>query len=121
MDEPGARSLRMRTSLVRRLLADRRLCRVELAFAGFNAAEYGVWVTVLVYAYQDGGTGVAAVVAVAQLLPAALFAPLASTFADARGGAVALRLGYLFQTAALASIATLLAVGAAPLLVSPAP
>jgi MFS family permease len=117
MDEPGATSLRLRTSLVRRLLADRRLCRVELAFAGFNAAEYGVWVTVLVYAYQDGGTGGAAVVAVAQLLPAALFAPLASTLADARGGAVALRLGYLFQTAALASIATLLAVGAAPMLV----
>jgi len=98
-------------------LADRPLCRVELAFSGFNFAEYGVWVAVLVYAYERAGTTMTAAVAVAQLLPAAIVAPLAARLTDRHGGAVVLRRGYWLQAAALAATATLMAAGAPDLFV----
>jgi MFS family permease len=90
-----------RAAVFARVLGNPRLRRVELAFLGFTAAEYGVWVAVLVYAYERGGTSAAAVIAVVQLLPAAVVAPLASRLVDRRGAATALRNGYAWQTAAL--------------------
>jgi hypothetical protein len=102
-----------RSTVIRGLLANRPVCRVELAFSGFNVAEYGVWVAVLVYAYERGGTPLTAAVAVAQLIPAAIVAPLAATLTDRRGGAIALRRGYWLQAAALGATAALL-LSAAP-------
>jgi MFS family permease len=99
-------------SILRGLLRDSRIRAVELAFGGFNMAEYGVWVSVLVYAYERSGVTVAAVIAVAQLLPAAVFAPLAARTADRRGGAVALRAGYWLQAGLLAITSSLLLAGA---------
>src|SRR5471030_1921127 len=93
--------MRQRAAVLAQVLGNSRLRRVELAFLGFGAAEYGVWVAVLVYAYQRGGTGAAAVIAVVQLLPAAVVAPLASRLADRDRAAIALQNGYLWQTLAL--------------------
>jgi MFS family permease len=106
-----------RATVLRRLLADRSVCRVELAFSGFNLAEYGVWVAVLVYAYERAGTTVTAVVAVAQLVPAAIVAPLAARLTDRCGGAVALRRSYWLQASALGATAAFLLAGAPDLLV----
>jgi Transmembrane secretion effector len=117
MDDSGATSLTEATRTVRELLSSRHLRRVQLAFAGFNAAEYGVWVAVLVYAYERGGAAMAGTVAVAQLVPAGLVAPVASSMADRRGGGVALRVGYLLQAGAISATAILLLLGAAPVLV----
>jgi hypothetical protein len=102
--------MRERVAVLTRVLENPGLRRVELAFLGFGCAEYGVWVAVLVYAYERGGTTTAAVIAVVQLLPAAVVAPLASRLVDRRGAAVALRNGYLWQALSLgvAALALLL-------------
>ncbi len=95
-------------AVLRRVLANPSLRRAEAAFLGFSCAEYGVWVSVLVYAYQRGGTSLAAAIAVIQLLPAAAVAPIASILTDRKGAAFGLWIGYIAQALAIAATATLL-------------
>jgi hypothetical protein len=100
-----------RRAVLGRVLRSRSLRRVELAFAAFTAAEYGAWTAMLVYAYRQGGTTTAGLIAVVQLVPAALVAAPAATLADTRGGPAALKLGYTAQAAALAGTAAVLLAG----------
>lgn len=100
--------------MLRRVLANPSLRRVELAFLGFGAAEYGVWVAVLVYAYQRGGTTLAAAIAVLQLIPAAVVAPVAARMVDRRGPAFVLRVGYIVQALSMGLTAAMMLLGALP-------
>jgi predicted MFS family arabinose efflux permease len=97
-----------RRAAVARVLANHRLRRMELAFFAFGVSEYGIWVAVLVYAFERGGATRAAVIAVVQLLPAALVAPLAARFADRRGPGRVLVFGYAIQAVILALTSTAL-------------
>jgi MFS family permease len=101
-----------RGAVLRRVVGNPALRRVEVAFLGFGCAENGVWVSILVYAYERGGTTLAAAIAVIQLLPAAAVAPIASRLTDRRGGAVGLWVGYLAQALSIAATAVLLLSGA---------
>jgi hypothetical protein len=98
-----------------RTLRTPRLRRVELAFAGFSLAEYGVWTAILVYAYERGGTTAAGLIAVVQLVPAAVVAPFAATVADRRGATGALKLGYVLQALTLGATAAVMLAGGPPL------
>jgi hypothetical protein len=72
-----------------------------LAYAVFTATQYAVWIAMLVYAYNRGGAATAGAVAIAQLVPAALLAPVAATVVDRRSPVGMLVGGYLIQVAGM--------------------
>jgi MFS transporter/cyclic nucleotide-binding protein len=99
-------------AIVGAVARNRELARVMLAYAVFTATQYSVWIAMLVYAYERGGAGTAGAVAVAQLVPAALLAPVAATVADRRSPSGVLAGGYLVQVAGMLTTATAIAMGA---------
>jgi MFS family permease len=85
---------------------------MELGFVLFALGEYGVWLAVMVYAYQHGGTTNAALIATLQLVPAAVVAPLVARVTDRRGGPHMLLVGYVLQTASVLGTAAGMLLGA---------
>ena len=92
------------------------LRRVEAAFLGFSLAEWATWIAILVFAYGHGGAGQVGLVALIQLAPAAVVAPLAASFGDRYPRERALLVSYLLQAATMGVIAAAL-LGSAPVVV----
>jgi MFS family permease len=88
------------------------LRRVVLAYLVFAMAEWGSWVAVLVWAYDLGGMDAAAIVSVAQLVPATVVAPLGAALGDRMRRGHALALGYVAQGVAMLATASALESGA---------
>jgi len=103
--------------VVRAILRSPALRRVEFAFLLFNAVEFGTWVAILLYAYEVIGPATVGLVALVQLVPAAIVAPLSSNLADRFPRDRVLLVGYLIQVAAFGSTWIGMAIGAAPALV----
>jgi MFS family permease len=89
----GRDTARVFTAVLRR----HSLRRVLLAFFIFNAAEWATWIAMLVYAFTKGGTTAAGLVALMQLVPAALVAPFGSVLGDRMRRDRALAAGYAAQ------------------------
>jgi hypothetical protein len=87
------------------------LLRVGVAYTLFIGAEVGVWVALLVYAYQHGGATAASVMALVQLVPGALFAPYLGGLSDRwRSGRVLLG-GYAAFAGSMAIVAGVISMG----------
>lgn len=79
------------------VLSNGSLRRALAAYFVFNATELATWVAILVWAYDVGGATTAGLMAIVQLLPSALFAPLGSVLGDRIRRDHALALGYGIQ------------------------
>jgi MFS family permease len=90
---------------------NRALLRVGVAFTAFMGAEVGVWVALLVYAYQHGGASAASVIALLQLVPGALFAPYLGGLSDRRRAGRVLLAGYAAFAGAMAIVAIVMSLG----------
>ena len=87
------------------------LLRLVVSHTAFAVCEFATWIAMLVYAYEQGGPTTAAVVAVAQLLPAAGVALLVGPLADRLSPAVVLVGGYAVQALGMGTTAALLLAG----------
>jgi MFS family permease len=92
------------------------LSRLVIAYGLFIMLEYSVWIGMLVFAFGRGGAREAALVAVAQLLPAAVLAPFLATVADRRPPVWLLVGGYGTQAVAMAATGAVLYANRSPLL-----
>jgi len=112
MGTTATASRRRRSRAFGSLAGNRALLRVLVAYLMFTLTEYAVWIAMLVYAYRRGGTVTAGLVAVAQLVPAAVVAPVVASVADRRSPVALLAGGYLAQAAAMAGTAVAVGAGA---------
>jgi hypothetical protein len=101
--------MRALVRVVAAVARNRALTAVMVAYGAFSATQNAVWIGMLVYAYDRGGAATAGAVAIAQLLPAALLAPVAAAVADRRSPVGVLVGGYLVQVAGM--LATAVAIG----------
>jgi predicted MFS family arabinose efflux permease len=99
MSAPGS------LATLRRVLANRALRRVLLGYLAFHIAEFATWVAILLYAYAATGPASVGVVALIQLVPAAIAATPAATLGDRYPRERVLTAGYLFQAGAMAATA----------------
>jgi hypothetical protein len=96
------------------IVGNRPLARVVLAYATFAGTQNAAWMGMLVFAFARGGAATAGAVAVAQLVPAALVAPVAAGLADRRAPSRVLAGGYLVQVLGMLATAAAIAMDVAP-------
>jgi MFS family permease len=100
--------MRQSLAVFRGLCRSEMLVRVLVAWLLFVLAEYAVWIGMLVYAYAHGGPTMAGVIAVVQLVPGMVAAPLLSTMADRWSPTLVLIGSLVAQAVSMAAIAAAL-------------
>jgi Na+/melibiose symporter-like transporter len=111
MPQVSERSAQAR-AVVSRALRNDLLRRVVLAYGLFFGAEWAVWIAFLVYGYTHGGASGAMTIALVQVLPSAVLAPVLGTLSDrCRPGRV-LCAGYLAEAASMIAAAALIEIAA---------
>ncbi len=92
-------------SVFRAALGNPILRRVGLAYGLFVAAEFGVWITLLVFAYGHGGASASLVMVLVQLIPCMVLGPFIGAFVDRRRPSRVLCTGYGLQAISMAAVA----------------
>jgi MFS family permease len=105
--------LRFRTviSVFRAALENPVLRRVGFAYALFGAAEFGVWITLLVFAYGHGGPTSSMWMVLVQLVPCVALSPFLGALADRQRPSRVLCVGYGLQTLSMGAVAVAIAFG----------
>lgn len=93
---------------MRQSLSGPGLTRIAIAYVAFSAAEWATWIAMLVFAFDRGGVVASGAVAVIQLVPSAIFAPLGATLADRYGRHRVLVIAYAAQALAMGATAVAL-------------
>ncbi len=101
-----------RRAVFARALANGSLRRVLAAYLLFNVAEWANFIALLIWAYERNGVRGASAIALIQLIPATLLAPLAAKVSARLPRHRALTLGYAAQSLAYLTTGVALAVGA---------
>lgn len=102
---------------LRGVLGNRPITRMELAFLLFNLAEPAMWVAILVYAFDRGGTRAAGFVTILLMVPAGILAPLVASLGDRFPKERVVRFGYLAQAVTTAAVGIAIATDDAAVLV----
>jgi MFS family permease len=90
------------------VLGNTRIARLVVAYAAFVLSEYATWIAITVLAFERGGATEAGIVALAQLVPAAVLAPVLARVVERaaeRGSPHVRVVGHLVQAAGLATAA----------------
>lgn len=95
-----------------RARGDRAPRRAILGLALYRLAEFGPWVGILVYAFDQGGATATGLVSLGILAPTALFAPVAGPLIDRFGATLVLSAAYVSQALAMTAAAAALLTGA---------
>jgi len=95
------------------VLGNRPITRMELAFLLFNVAEPAMWVAILVYAFDRGGTRAAGFVTILLMVPAGILAPLVASLGDRFPKERVVRFGYFAQAVTTAAVGAAIATDAA--------
>lgn len=88
------------------------LVRLELAWAAYNGADWAVWMCLLVYAYDAGGSAGLGAMALVQLIPCMLLAPYIGAYTDRQRPGRVLLVGYLMIGISMAAVAGAMVLGA---------
>jgi MFS family permease len=108
----GPRGSGRRVSGLAAVARNRCLRRALPAYLLFNVVEWATWIALLVWAYDAGGVTGASLVAVVQLVPGIVLAPVLAVRADRLPRGRALALGYATQGTAFLGASAALGLGA---------
>ena len=84
---------------LRSLFANLPLIRVLGAYLLFTISEQAIWIGVILFAYAHGGTTLSGVIAIVQVAPSVLLAPVLATLADRYSPSRVFSLGLAFDCA----------------------
>jgi Na+/melibiose symporter-like transporter len=87
------------------------LRRIGFAYALFGAAEFGTWISLLVYAYGKGGATASTEMVVFQLVPCIALGPFLGALADRLRPSRVLFVGYGLQAVSMACVAASIELG----------
>lgn len=104
--------MRGRGDVLRRCWTNGRLRRALTAYLLFNINEWASWIALMVWAYEMHGVRGASVVAMAQVIPAALAASVAAARLGRMRAPEALRVGYAVQAVSAAVVGAAILVDA---------
>jgi hypothetical protein len=99
-------------AVFRSALAEPVLRNLVLAYAVVIAMEYGTWLLLLIYAYAHGGATAGMAMALCQLIPCILLAPVVGVVADRRHQGRLLMAGYAAQVVTVGALAVAVGLGA---------
>lgn len=92
-------------SVFRAAFGNPTLRRVGIAYGLFVAAEFGVWITLLVFAYGHGGANASLLMVLVQLIPCMVLGPFIGALVDRRRPSRMLRIGYGLQAISMGTVA----------------